>query len=116
MKRNFLAQFGDLAYYDFKDANTVHIKYKDPISAFYCQQFLDGEYITSLKANLIVKWIDHNFNERKLSKRVSKDLNKASEETPAPAAHHETTKAPVEEEKEGIDQNSKNLQNGKLPD
>ncbi|CAI2371053.1 unnamed protein product [Moneuplotes crassus] len=81
LKRNFLAQFGDLAYYDFKDANTVHIKYKDPIAAFYCQQFLDGEYITSLKANLIVKWIDHNFNERKLSKRDSKDLRKQAEET-----------------------------------
>lgn len=65
LKRNFLAQFGDLAYYDFKDANTVHIKYKDPIAAFYCQQFLDGEYIQGLKANLIVKWIDHNKEQKK---------------------------------------------------
>ena len=33
-------------------------QYKDPIAAFYCQQFLDNEYIASLKAKLVVKWIN----------------------------------------------------------
>ena len=65
-----------MAYYDFKDSNTVHIKYKDPIAAFYCQQFLDGEYISSLKAHLIVKWIDH---PPEGLKRAQKSIRKAEE-------------------------------------
>ena len=93
LKRNFLAQFKDLDYYDFQDSNTVHIKFKDPIAAFYCQQFLDGEYAIAQnnrfsldkhsevpKARLIVKWIDYSKEEPNLNKRDKKALDKLEEE------------------------------------
>ena len=99
LKRNFLAQFGDLAYYDFKDANTVHIKYKDPIAAFYCQQFLDGEYISSLKANLIVKWIDHNFSHRKRDKKFEEKQQENNHEEEKQEEKKEETSLIVKESK-----------------
>lgn len=55
----------------------MYIKYKDPIAAFYCQQFLDGEYIASLKAHLIVKWIEH---PPEGCKRAQKAIRKQEEE------------------------------------
>lgn len=73
-----------MAYYDFKDPNTVHIKYKDPIAAFYCQQFLDGEYIASLKANLIVKWIDHESTGLKRTQKLLSKIEEAKEEETSP--------------------------------
>jgi hypothetical protein len=65
----------------------VHIKYKDPIAAFYCQQFLDGEYIQGLKANLIVKWIDHNKEQKK---RDAKQASIEAEEVLNSAIKQET--------------------------
>ena len=69
-----------MAYYDFKDSNTVHIKYKDPIAAFYCQQFLDEEYIASLKAHLIVKWIDYQPEGLKRGQKLIRKTEEAKEE------------------------------------